>query len=382
MPGDLHTHTTYSDGSTPVAKLPFLARCAGMTHLAISDHDSIQSVRYAYAHPVQDGVHLIPATELTAYDYERAHRVHLLCYWPDDCPALEDFSRMMAERRYTAMMQSSKELEAICPQYSTQEALEFAKDSGTLYKAHIMRVLWQYGLADGLYNEVYRSLFGVDSLSVHGVYTPYPAAKYGSMKDDPYAPQMIGTWLELDRMTRLLYQESKSLDQLEVMAKSKELMADAIPAIWPIDRRNLRGHIGAFGSRVHPISGRISGHQGIDLGGRTGNPVYATGDGTVAFNNEGVRGYGLQVLIDHGFGYKTRYAHLSKILVSPGQKVKRGELIGEVGSTGRSTGPHLHYEVIYRGQHVDPINYFSRDMTEAEFEKIIESARATTYETE
>ena len=148
------------------------------------------------------------------------------------------------------------------------------------------------------------------------------------------------------------------------------------------DRRNLRGHIGAFGSRVHPISGRISGHQGIDLGGRTGNPVYATGDGTVAFNNEGVRGYGLQVLIDHGFGYKTRYAHLSKILVSPGQKVKRGELIGEVGSTGRSTGPHLHYEVIYRGQHVDPINYFSRDMTEAEFEKIIESARATTYETE
>ena len=98
MPGDLHTHTTFSDGSTPADKLPFLAACAGMTHLAISDHDSIRSVRYAYAHPVQNGVHLIPATELTAYDYERAHRVHLLCYWPDDCPALEDFSRMMAER--------------------------------------------------------------------------------------------------------------------------------------------------------------------------------------------------------------------------------------------------------------------------------------------
>ena len=81
MPGDLHTHTTFSDGSTPADKLPFLAACAGMTHLAISDHDSIRSVRYAYAHPVQNGVHLIPATELTAYDYERAHRVHLLCYW-------------------------------------------------------------------------------------------------------------------------------------------------------------------------------------------------------------------------------------------------------------------------------------------------------------
>ena len=117
MPGDLHTHTTFSDGSTPADKLPFLAACAGMTHLAISDHDSIESVRYAHDHPLQNGVHLIPATELTAYDYERAHRVHLLCYWPDDCAALADFSAMMAERRLTAMLQSCKELEAICPQF-------------------------------------------------------------------------------------------------------------------------------------------------------------------------------------------------------------------------------------------------------------------------
>lgn len=163
------------------------------------------------------------------------------------------------------------------------------------------------------------------------------------MKDDPYAPQMIGTWLELDRMTRLLYQESKSLDQLEVMAKSKELMADAIPAIWPIDRRNLRGHIGAFGSRVHPISGRISGHQGIDLGGRTGNPVYATGDGTVAFNNEGVRGYGLQVLIDHGFGYKTRYAHLSQDTRLSGteSQARRADRRGRQHRTLDRTAPAL-----------------------------------------
>lgn len=161
MVGDLHTHTTFSDGSVPAAKLPFLAACAGMTHLAISDHDSIASVRYAYAHPVQDGVHLIPATELTAYDFERAHRVHILCFWPDDCAALEDFSRMMADRRREAVLQSCRELEAICPQFKTEEALEYAKDCGTLYKAHVMRVLWQYGLADGMYNNVYRSLFGL-----------------------------------------------------------------------------------------------------------------------------------------------------------------------------------------------------------------------------
>lgn len=172
MPGDLHTHTTFSDGSTPADKLPFLAACAGMTHLAISDHDSIQSVRYAYAHPVQNGVHLIPATELTAYDYERAHRVHLLCYWPDDCAVLADFSAMMAERRLTAMLQSCKELEAICPQFRTEEALELAKDSGTLFKAQVMRVLWQYGLADGMYNTVYKSLFGLKPVRGRILHTP------------------------------------------------------------------------------------------------------------------------------------------------------------------------------------------------------------------
>lgn len=172
MAGDLHTHTTFSDGSTPAAKLPFLARCAGLEHLAISDHDSIQSVRYAYAHPVQNGVHLIPATELTAYDYARAHRVHLLCYWPDDCAALEDFADMMAQRRKDAMLQSCRELEALYPQFSTEEALEFARDSKTLYKAHIMRVLWQYGLSDGMYNDVYRSLFGLRPVRGKVLHTP------------------------------------------------------------------------------------------------------------------------------------------------------------------------------------------------------------------
>ena len=172
MPGDLHTHSTFSDGSTPAAKLPFLARCAGMTHLAVSDHDSIASVRYAYAHPVQDGVHLVPATELTAYDYERAHRVHLLCYWPDDCAALSEFADLMAQRRRNAVLQSCKELEQFCPQFSTEEALELAKDSGTLYKAHVMRVLWQYGLADGMYNDVYRSLFGLKPVRGRILHTP------------------------------------------------------------------------------------------------------------------------------------------------------------------------------------------------------------------
>ena len=172
MPGDLHTHTTFSDGSTPAAKLPFLAACAGMSHLAISDHDSLRGVRYAYGHPMQNGVHLIPAAELTAYDYQRAHRVHLLCYWPDDCAALQEYADLMAERRRNAMLQSCRELEELCPQFSTAEALALAEDSGTLYKAHVMRVLWQYGLSDGMYNEVYRSLFGLRPVRGKILHTP------------------------------------------------------------------------------------------------------------------------------------------------------------------------------------------------------------------
>lgn len=172
MAGDLHTHTTFSDGSTPADKLPFLAACAGMTHLAISDHDSIRSVRYAYACPVREGVHLIPAAELTAYDYARAHRVHILCYWPDDCAALADFAEVMDARRKETVLQSCRELEAMCPQFRTEEALEFARDSGTLYKAHIMRVLWQYGLADGMYNEVYHKLFALRPVRGKILHTP------------------------------------------------------------------------------------------------------------------------------------------------------------------------------------------------------------------
>lgn len=230
--------------------------------------------------------------------------------------------------------------------------------------------------------QVYRSLFGADTLNVEGIYTPYPDTKYRHMQQDLYSSLMTNAWQDMDAMARKLYLESKSMDELEVLSRNKERMAESIPAIWPIDKRGLRGHIGAFGSRVHPISGRVLGHTGIDLGGRVGAPVYATGDGQVAFNLEGTSGYGKQVLLNHGFGYKTRYAHLSKIDVVPGQQVKRGEKIGELGSTGRSTGPHLHYEVIYRGHPVDPLNYFSRDMSEEEFARIIESARATTYETE
>lgn len=230
-------------------------------------------------------------------------------------------------------------------------------------------------------NGVYRALFAADTLSIPGVYSDYPDSKYAPLKQDRYAAIMTGTWKKMDALARLMYLESKSMDELQALSADKEKMASAIPAIWPIDRRGLRGHIGAFGGRNHPTLGRFMQHTGIDLGGKTGAPVYATGDGVVVTDpfNRGT-GYGIQVLIDHGFGYRTRYAHLNKALVTPGQRVRRGEVIGELGNTGRSTGPHLHYEVLYRGVHVNPVNYFRRDMSDEEFGRIIESAAATTFE--
>lgn len=161
MPGDLHTHSTFSDGSVRAGLLPRLAARAGLSYLSISDHDSMHSVRYAYANPIQEGVNLIPATELTAYDFARKSRVHLLCYWPDpDCAELAAHCELMAARRNKVCTQSARELEELYPQFRLEDALALAQDGGVLYKATLMRVLLEYGLADGIYKETYDSLFG------------------------------------------------------------------------------------------------------------------------------------------------------------------------------------------------------------------------------
>lgn len=226
---------------------------------------------------------------------------------------------------------------------------------------------------------VYRSIFAVDTVNIPGVYTPYADSKYDELAYGRFTGLLTDTWKQLDALGRQLYERSISFDELVALARDKDLMTESVPAIWPVNKKNIRGHIGAFGGRIHPKFGGYRMHTGIDLAGRVGEPIYATGNGFVAYPDK-FEGYGKQILVDHGFGYKTRYAHLSAIYVEPGQYVRRGEKIGALGNTGRSTGPHLHYEVIYRNKAVNPINYFSRDMSAEEFEKIISSAKETTYE--
>lgn len=232
-------------------------------------------------------------------------------------------------------------------------------------------------------NCVYRPLFSTDTLAIEGIYTPYPDSKYAGLTDDPYAPLMIDTWKQLDALTRQLYLQSRSLDELQLLSRDKEQLSAAIPAVWPIDRTRLRGGIGAFGMRRHPIYQRYIMHKGVDLACDVGVPVYATGDATVEKVDLGERrrGYGHQILLNHEFGYKTRYAHLSRMFVKPGDKVVRGQIIAEVGNTGGTTGPHLHYEVIRMGHVVNPVNYFNRNMSAEEYQKLMEEMRETNLET-
>ena len=233
-------------------------------------------------------------------------------------------------------------------------------------------------------NYVYRSLFSTDTLSIPGVWQPYPDSKYAPLAEDEYAPLMVGTWRQLDALARTIYLESVSFDELQLLSKNKEQLSAAVPAIWPIDRNALHNnHIGAFSPRrMHPVLHRIIAHTGIDLGCDRGTPFHATGDAGVesAIGGSYNGGYGQHKLLNHEFGYKTRYAHLSDVLVKPGERVVRGQLIGRTGNTGRSTGPHLHYEVIHKGVPVNPVNYFNRDMTSEEYENLMENMRETNFE--
>lgn len=185
------------------------------------------------------------------------------------------------------------------------------------------------------------------------------------------------TTRRVDELTKRLYVESKSLDEIYAIARQKTERMASMPAILPIAKDKCK-IVSGFGYRFHPILKYRRLHTGIDLTAQTGTPIYATGDGVVRVsgrNPEGYSGYGVVVEIDHGFGFRTLYAHMSTTKVNSGQKVKRGEQIGTVGSSGMSTGAHLHYEVIVNGKKVDPVFYFFNDLSPQEYDAVIEQAR-------
>lgn len=176
----------------------------------------------------------------------------------------------------------------------------------------------------------------------------------------------------LDRITKQLYIQSKSFDEVVKLAKNKEKMLASIPAIMPINNKDLRRQPGGFGWRTHPIYKTPEFHPGMDFAAEQGTPIYSTGDGVVQEADANQQGYGNHIVINHGFGYQTLYGHMSRMVAHVGQKITRGQLIGYVGSTGLSTAPHVHYEVIKNGEKVNPIHFYFNDLTPQQYQVLLE----------
>ncbi|MEN9444659.1 MAG: hypothetical protein RIS47_1549, partial [Bacteroidota bacterium] len=196
--------------------------------------------------------------------------------------------------------------------------------------------------------------------------------RYADLKQFEWSELAISTTQRVDRLAKQIVIQSKSFDEVEQLALNKVKMLASIPAIQPIPNKDLNHRPYGYGSRIDPVYKTPAFHEGMDFSAPVGTPIYATGDGKVLQADSESRGYGKHVKISHGYGYVTLYGHMSKIIAKPGQKVKRGDIIGLVGSTGKSVGPHLHYEVRINDQPVNPVYFYYDDLSAKEYDKMIE----------
>jgi len=196
------------------------------------------------------------------------------------------------------------------------------------------------------------------------------ANRYSKLEEMDNSELIISTTRKLDILSKQVFVQAKSYDEVAKMALNKEKMIASMPSIMPVSNNDLKRTASGWGMRIHPIYKIPRFHYGMDFTAVTGTDVFATGIGVIKSASRET-GYGNIVIIDHGFGYETFYAHLSRINVAVGQKVNRGDVIGLVGSTGTSTAPHLHYEVSKNGVKVNPQNYYFQDLTPLEYEKMI-----------
>jgi len=199
--------------------------------------------------------------------------------------------------------------------------------------------------------------------------------RYKDLEGFDNSKLIINTTRNLDILTKQIVIQSKSLDEIAYLAENKEKLLAAIPAIQPVQNEDLTRIASGFGYRTDPFTKARKFHYGMDFSAPRGTPIYATGDGVVTRADNRATGYGNHIVIDHGYGYESLYAHLYKYNVRKNQKVQRGDLIGFVGSTGRSEGPHLHYEVFKDGQRINPMNFYYGSLTAEEFEEMLKVAQ-------
>jgi murein DD-endopeptidase MepM/ murein hydrolase activator NlpD len=217
-------------------------------------------------------------------------------------------------------------------------------------------------------NNVYRTYFNATPIPEEQRKAGFGGVnRYKEMEGYNNSELVKNTSRRLDVISKELVVQSKSLDEIAKLAKDKEKLLAAIPAIQPIKNEDLRHMASGFGYRSDPFTKIRKFHAGMDFSSRTGTPIYATGDGVVVRADNTASGYGNHVVIRHGFGYETLYGHMSKYKVRAGQKVKRGDVVGYVGSTGRSEAPHLHYEVHKNGTVVNPLNFYYGNISAKEY---------------
>ncbi|QWX83097.1 M23 family metallopeptidase [Cellulophaga sp. HaHaR_3_176] len=198
--------------------------------------------------------------------------------------------------------------------------------------------------------------------------------RYKSLEGFNNSEMISATTKRMDIIQKQMVIQSKSLDEITILAEEKEKLLAAIPAIQPINNEDLKRMASGYGWRSDPFTKARKMHWGMDFSSPKGSPIYATGDGKVTRADSNSSGYGNHIRIDHGFGYVSLYAHMSKYNVTAGRKVKRGDLIGFVGSTGRSEAPHLHYEIFKDGERINPINFYYGSLTAEEFENMLKTA--------
>ena len=227
-------------------------------------------------------------------------------------------------------------------------------------------------------NEVYRSIFEAtpipDSARLKDLEKEKQIAKVEGMEQNDLINSIVTT---LNNMSSRIKVQQASYKDLQGMAKDKEKILAATPAIQPVSNADLKRIASGFGYRIDPVYKTVKLHPGLDFAAPAGTPIYATANGTVEFAGNRGDGYGNNVIINHGYGYKTLFGHMFKIKARTGQRVTRGEVIGWVGSTGKSTGPHCHYEVIKNGNKIDPIYFFYNDLTPEQFDRLLKLAAAS-----
>jgi murein DD-endopeptidase MepM/ murein hydrolase activator NlpD len=227
-------------------------------------------------------------------------------------------------------------------------------------------------------NEVYRSIFEAkpipDSARAQAVENQKEIAKVEGMEQGELVESI---YKSIQNLNSRIYAQKGSYKELAGLLNNKEKLLAATPAIQPVSNKDLNRIASGFGYRIDPIYKTVKLHAGLDFSAPQGTPIYATADGVVITAGNTANGYGNHVVIDHGYGYETLYGHMVRVKASRGQHVKRGDLIGYVGSTGKSTGPHCHYEVHKNGQKLDPVYFFYNDLSPQQFDQLLKRAASS-----